>query len=60
MISWNRYSLDQITQKWYEFKSMRIKKHAAMKYTDKKQITCLERETLIEHLLQRLKNAQKN
>ncbi len=56
MINWNRYSLDQITQKWQEFKSMRIKKSDCMKSTDKKQITCLERETLIEHLLQRLKN----
>jgi len=57
MINWKRFTCDQIRHKWKEFKSARIKKHDMLKSTDKKQITCLERETLIDDLLIRLRCA---
>jgi len=59
MINWKRCTCDQIRHKWKEFKSERIKKHDMLKSTDKKQITCLERETLIDDLLMRLHYADR-
>ena len=59
MIRWNRFTCDQIRHKWREFKSARIKLHDGLKSTDKKQITCLERETLIDNLLTRLRHADR-
>lgn len=59
MINWKRCTCDQIRHKWQEFKSARIKQHDMLKSTDKKQITCLERETLIDDLLTRLHYADR-
>ncbi len=59
MIRWNRFTCDQIRNKWRIFKQMRIKKHDTLKSTDKAQITCLERETLIDNLLTRLRHADR-
>jgi len=61
MINWNRYSLDQIRQKWEDFIFARNYPYKITKKSlEKKYITCLERETLIEHLLNRLENGQGN
>ena len=59
MINWHRYSLDQIKQKWDDFIFVRTYPYKSTKKSiQSKHITSLDRETLIEHLLQRLDNVQ--
>ena len=55
MINWNRFSVDQIRDKWDLFIDTRKKYNSGIpKKHEKCHITCLEREALINQLLWRL------
>lgn len=54
MINWKRMSHDKIKHKWMSFVLARKKNPSGIKSDHPDHITCLERESLIEHLIWRL------
>jgi len=61
MIHWNRYSFNRIFEKWNTFLEIRNKYPGGIpKKYEKCHITCLEREALIKHLLQKIKENEIN